>query len=364
MNLLVVMKRFGANKDMVLGNFGRQIRLFEPLAKKHKIDFFCPDYVKKESFEAVKNKIKYIIRPASLLKCISLLKSLNSIVKQEKYDAIVATTDPIIGILCYNISKKYNIPLIYDLQDNFESYGSYKIPFVRRLDRKALKDADAVLAVSKTLKEHISKIRKKPVYVINNGIESDLFKPINKDIARKKLCLPLKSKIIVYMGHLEKLKGGLLLLNAFRIVRKKIPDCYLLISGKIEQGIDISQKNIIFRDFPKREEVVLGINSGDVAVLPNPLNNFTKYCFPYKLIEYMACGVPIVATDIGDVSLALKKYHGSLCMPNDINDLAEKIIMQLGKSRKVDYGEEVKSRKWSALAGKVDKVLSKVIKIR
>ena len=94
MNLLIVMKRFGANKDMVLGNFGRQIRLFEPLAKKHKIDFFCPDYVKKESFEAVKNKIKYIIRPASLLKCISLLKSLNSIVKQEKYDAIVATTDP------------------------------------------------------------------------------------------------------------------------------------------------------------------------------------------------------------------------------------------------------------------------------
>ena len=33
------MKRFGTNKDMVLQNFGRQIRLFEPLAKKHKIDF-------------------------------------------------------------------------------------------------------------------------------------------------------------------------------------------------------------------------------------------------------------------------------------------------------------------------------------
>ena len=54
MKLLVVMKRFGANKDMVLDNFGRQIHLFEPLAKKHKIDFFCPDYTKKESKTIIK----------------------------------------------------------------------------------------------------------------------------------------------------------------------------------------------------------------------------------------------------------------------------------------------------------------------
>ena len=40
MKILVVMKRFGANKDMVMEDFGRQIRLFEKLAKKHEIDFF------------------------------------------------------------------------------------------------------------------------------------------------------------------------------------------------------------------------------------------------------------------------------------------------------------------------------------
>jgi len=42
------MKRFGANKDMVIQDFGRQIRLFENL-KQHKIDFLCPDYTKKEN---------------------------------------------------------------------------------------------------------------------------------------------------------------------------------------------------------------------------------------------------------------------------------------------------------------------------
>ncbi len=360
MKLLVVMKRFGANKDMVLGNFGRQVRLFEPLAKKHKIDFFCPDYTKKESREIVKNNIRYIIRPASLLGYIKLFNSLKTIIKKEMYDAIVATTDPTLGILCYKLSKKYNIPLVYDLQDNFESYGTYKLPFVKRLDRKVLREADAVLTVSGTLKGYISKIRKKPIYVINNGVDLGLFKSIGKNKARKKLSLPKNAKIIVFIGHLEKLKGADLLLGAFKKIREEIPDSYLLISGKIGKGVDIGQKNIIFRDFPKREEVVLGINAADVAVLPNPVNAFTKYCFPYKLLEYMACKAPIVATDIGDVSLVLKKYPGSLCRPNDVNDLAKKIIAQLGENRKVNYGKEVESRKWGALADKIDKVISQL----
>ena len=360
MKILVVMKRFGANKDMVLGNFGRQVRLFEPLAKKHKIDFFCPDYVKKESFEVVKNKIRYIVKPASLLKYISLFNSLKTIIKRGKYDAIVATTDPTLGILCYKLSKKYNIPLVYDLQDNFESYDAYKLPFVKRLDRKVLREADIVLTVSEALKGYISKIRSKPIYVINNGIDLSLFKSIGKNKAREKLSLPKNAKIIVFIGHLEKLKGADLLLGAFKKIREKITDSYLLISGKIEKGVNIRQKNIIFRAFPKREDVVLGINAADVAVLPNPVNAFTKYCFPYKLVEYMACKAPIVATDIGDVSLVLKKYPGSLCRPNDTNDFAEKIMAQLGKNGKVDYGKEVESRKWGALADKVDKILTRV----
>ena len=45
MKILVIMKRFGANKDMVMEDFGRQIRLFENLVKRHKVDFFCPPWL-------------------------------------------------------------------------------------------------------------------------------------------------------------------------------------------------------------------------------------------------------------------------------------------------------------------------------
>jgi len=133
-----------------------------------------------------------------------------------------------------------------------------------------------------------------------------------------------------------------------------------LLSGKVDKSLDMKQKNIIFKEFPKREDVVLGINASDVAILPNPLNNFTRHGFPYKIAEYMACNVPIVATDVGDVSLLLKKYRGSLCKPNNSDDLSKKIISKLKKNKKVDYGNDLKNLSWDVLASKLDKIMENI----
>lgn len=364
MKILVVMKRFGANKDMVMQNFGRQIELFGPLAKRHKIDFLCPDYVKKEEKTIKKKGIKYMVKPVGIFSIIGFLSYFKNLIKKEKYDLIVAATDPSIGMICYIYSKKFKIPFVYELQDNFEMYGTYKIPFVSYYHKKAVRNADVVLAVSESLKKYISSVRNNLIYVIRNGIDLKLFKIIDKNNAREKLKLPLNAKIIVFIGALEKLKGFDVMIKAFNKVRQKYPDTYLLLSGKIDKGIGIRQKNIIFRGFQKRVEVVLGINAADVAILPNPANNFTMYCFPYKLAEYMACGVPIVATDVGDASLMLKNYHGSLCKPNDADDLAKKIIEKFNITKRTDYGKEIKELKWSFLAKKLDSVLMNNLNIK
>ena len=357
MKILVVMKRFGSNKDMVLENFGRQIRLFEQLAEKHRIDFLCPDYVKKESKIVKRNGLRFIIKSAGFFSVIGLLKSLDDLIKKESYDVMVASTDPLIGAVCYRFSKKHNILLVYDLQDNFESYDSYKMPSVPYFHKKAVKEAGIVLAVSETLKKHISSTRKKPTYVINNGIDLELFKTIDKNKSRQKLKLPLNAKIIVFIGALERLKGFDTMAKAFSKVRQKYPNTYLLLSGKVDKDVDINQKNIIFRKFPKREDVVFAINAADAAIIPNPVNEFTKYSFPYKLVEYMACKVPIVATDVGDVHLMLRDYPGSLCKP-DSEDLAEKIMEKLKKYRRVDYSEVLKKLDWNILADKLKKILA------
>jgi len=362
MKILVIMKRFGANKDMVMQDFGRQIRLFEPLAKKHKIDFFCPDYTKKESKIINRKNIRFIITPITIFSTYKFMHSLKRLIKKEKYGIIIATTDPLIGILSYFYSKKFKIPLVYDLQDNFEIYDTYKLPFISYLDKKAVKNADVVLTVSQSLKDYISRFRKKTTYVIQNGIELNPFKKTSKNSARKKLNLPLKSKIIIYVGEISKYKGADIMLQAFEKVRKQTHDTYLLLSGKILNNINIKKPNIIFEELPKREEVVMALNASDIALIPNIENPFSKYCFPYKVLEYMAADLPIVATSIGDVKMLLSRQKNSLCMPGNADDMADKIIANLKAKKKISYKNYLNQFSWENLAGKVDSTITDITK--
>ena len=132
--ILVLMKRFGSNKDMVKENFGREIRLFENIAKKYEIDFVCADFHKKETFSIRKNGINFYVAPASLINPYPLLKLINKNLENKKYDVVIPTTEPVLGIIGYFFAKKYRIPIIYEVQDNYEIYDSYKIPFVKMLD--------------------------------------------------------------------------------------------------------------------------------------------------------------------------------------------------------------------------------------
>lgn len=357
MNILVIMKRFGANKDMVMQNFGRQIRLFEPLAKKNKIDFFCLDYTKHENKDLRINCINYYIRPYSILNHFRLLKNLKNIITQNNYDYIVGSTDPLLGILGYRYAKKFNIKHVYDMQDEYSCYTSYKIPFVKYLDKKAVKDSDIVLTVSESLNRHIKSFRKKPTYTIQNGIDLKAFKRIGKKGARKILKLP-KGKIIICVGEISIFKGVDTLIEAFKEVKKAVPDSYLLLSGKILDNIDVKQDSIIYEEYPKRDDVITALNAADVAVLPNKKNFFSEYCFPYKLAEYMAAGLPIVATDMGDVSIILSKYENSLCIPGDKEDMADKIIKTLKSRKKADYEGIVKGFTWESLSRKIDKIIT------
>jgi glycosyltransferase involved in cell wall biosynthesis len=356
MKILVIMKRFGANKDMVMQSFGRQIRLFEPLSNKHKIDFLCPDYKKRENRNIKNKNINYYIRPYSILKHFKFVKNLKKIIKRNNYDVIVGTTDPLIGILGFSISKKFNIKYIYDMQDHYSAYDTYKLPFVRYLDKKAIKNSDIVLTVSDSLNKYIKKFRKRPTYTIQNGIDLKSFKKISKNKAKKLLKLP-SGKIIAYIGEISKFKGVDILIEAFKEVNKTYPNSYLLLSGKVLDNINVKQRHIIYREYPKRQEVITALNAADVAVLPNPKNIFSKYCFPYKLAEYMAVNLPIVATRLGDSSIILSK--NSLCNPNDKYDMAEKLINTLKEPKRKNYGNLLKNLSWENLSKNINKIITK-----
>ncbi|MDP7115826.1 MAG: glycosyltransferase family 4 protein [Candidatus Woesearchaeota archaeon] len=363
MKILVLTSRYTALRDIIEEDFGRQTRLFEALSKyDNEIHFYCVDYRKKENKDTKLHDMKIMIRPFSPFNPLQLLlfyRQLKKTIKEGGYDLIIGTSDPLWGVFGYYASKSCKIPFLYDLHDNYEVYQSYSIPFMKYLDRHIIKKSYLVTTVSHTLKEYIAKWRKENVFVVQNGVDFNLFKPENKIKAREILKLPKDANVIAYAGSIQKLQGIDILIEAFIKLKNQYPKLLLFLAGRIKsekgKSINMDVEGLIHVDHLDQQGVVNVINAADIAVIPNRMNAFTKYCFPYKCVEYMACNTPIVATNVGDVADMLKAFPNTLCNPDDVEDMTKKISFQLNNPKKSDYRSKIKENTWMSIARDLDK---------
>ena len=361
MKILILTSRYTATRDIIDEDFGRQTRLFTALNKlNNEIDFLCADYRKYQNKNTKLHGINVFIRPFGILHFFGFLDNLNTLLRNKKYDALIATSDPLWGVIGYFAAKKHKTRFIYDLHDNYETYSTYKIPFLSFFERRAIKKAEIVTTVSNTLKNKIKSIRKSNVFVIQNGVDVKLFKPLNKLQCRKSLNLPKDAKIIAYAGSIQRLQGIDILIDAFKELKKSVKNLKLVVAGRFFKGeekyINLNQEGIIYLKSLNQDKVPELINAADVVVVPNLENAFTKYCFPYKVVEYMACNMPIVATNVGDVGILLRKHKGVLCRPNDKKDMMDKIKGQLNK-KNISYRKDALKNSWDNIAENLNKIL-------
>ena len=366
MKILVLTSRYTAGRDIISEDFGRQVRLFEALAKYgHEISFFCADYKKFEKKNTELHGIDVRIRPFSIKHIRSFILEFKKTLKSEKWGFVISSSDPLWGVICHRYAKKYKIKFVYDLQDNYEVYASYKFPFFPVLEKRTIQKADIITTVSHALKEKIKPIRKNDVYVIQNGVDVENFKPMGMKYCRKELKLPLNKKIVLYTGSLQRRQGIGVLLEAFKKIKKIENGSMLVIAGRFveneEKFFDFNQQGVDYLGSLSQDKIVKLINSADITVVPNIVDDFTKYCFPYKILEYAACQRPIVCTDVGDATKIVKDCKGSICQTNDPEDMADKILLKLRENKKkVNY--KLSRNTWDYTAGLLDNVIKKYSK--
>ena len=364
MKILVFTSRYTASRDIIDEDFGRQVRLFEQLAKLgHKIDFFCADYKKFENRNLELHHLRIFIRPFRPSRLFSFLLELGKMIRNGNYDLIIATSDPLWGIIGYFAAKKYKIRFVYDIQDNYTIYKSYKMPFFGLLERYATKNSDLVMCASNILENNVRKARKKKTIVIPNGVDTKIFRPLGKSDSRKKLKLPADAKIISYIGSVQRIQGVGILIKAFEELREEIKKINLLIAGRIgtvvKENFDLGKDGIIYLGSLPQDKVAYAINASDVLVIPYPKNKFTEVMFaPYKIVEFMACNKPIVVTDAGEMHKHIMDRK-MIAKAGDTEDLKEKIKYAL-KLRKVDSRKAAMEFEWENLARKLDKAIKEM----
>jgi glycosyltransferase involved in cell wall biosynthesis len=256
-----------------------------------------------------------------------------------------------------------------------EILGNLKVNLRKYKEISMWKRSDSIIAVTSGIKQHLVKfqIDESKINVIENGANTDLFKPIDKSIARDKVSLDQKYKYVCFVGNLAPWQGVEFLIKASPLILKEYTDIRFLIVGdgimkkewmQIAEDLGISDKFIFTGSVPY-EMTHVYINASDVCVVPKkPLKSGYS---PLKLYEYMACGRPIIATRTDGFELLEEMNAGILINPENPVDFANSILTLLDNPELMtNMGSNgrkyiVENHSWDSVARKVLQVCNKVI---
>jgi len=362
MRILVLTKRQYMSKDLLDDRFGRFREIPLALAQKgHSVNGLCLSYAKRDENFIKDGPVCWQSINASILKAPGLVKFYFEASKlASRADCMWACSDSIYGIIGYGLSKKYHIPIVFDLYDNFEFFFLASLPLVKQLYRYVVKKCDAVTCVSRPLARLVNTYgRHRQPIVLENAIRKDLFLPLDKEKCRKKLNLPPNVRLVGTAGALSKNRGIKILFEAFDKIKNNYPDLHLAVAGprneKVPRGPRIHDLGAL-----PLEKVPTFLNALDIGIVCNLENRFGKYCFPQKTREIMACNIPIIAAKVGSMQELLADKPEWLYEPGDSGALAKAIEYRLVNC---DTDYEVPPS-WYDLADTLEGVMQKITKLK
>ena len=252
-------------------------------------------------------------------------KALEDLIKKEDIDIIHGHYLFPAGAAAVEVGNKHNIKTYVTAHgsDMFELYKSK--PFMRPTIKKVLKNADGIFAVSKALRQEIiatgvSGIAEK-TKLSWNSVDITKFSLKDDDSFKKEFGL-FDKPIVLFVGNLIKRKNVGALLEAKKIAKS---DYYLVIVGdgplskKLRKKVeDENIPDVIFTG--SRTDVENIIPNCDFLVLPS----FSE-SFGLVLIEALACGKPVIGSDVGGISEIINEDVGLLVNPNDISLISNSI---------------------------------------
>lgn len=224
----------------------------------------------------------------------------------------------------------------------------------RRLMLSALARADRIFAVADSLKRHVAGLGADPrkIEVVGNGVDTDKFQRMTKAEARRKLGLPEHARVLITVGGLVPRKGFHRVIACLPALLREFPDLqYLIVGGASPEGNNERELRALVDELRLADSVhFLGsiapdelkwpLSAADVFVLSTSNEGWANV-----LLEAMACGLPVVATDVGGNREVISDSSIGVIVPFDDHDalvdaLNEALERRWDHSRIVNYARD------------------------
>jgi teichuronic acid biosynthesis glycosyltransferase TuaC len=288
---------------------------------------------------------------------LSALPTVRRLSQDTRFDAIDAHFIYPEGVAAALLGRVFRVPVLLTLRGLLPLL----IPYALRRPqlRWALTRGARLIAVSASLRDSAVGfgVPRERVRVIENGIDADLFRPLDRREARRRLGLPEDAPLLVSVGTLSERKGFHLVIEALR----SLPGMnYAIVGGAGAEGAQEDElrrlaerlgvaDRVLFAGPQKREDLAAWYSAADLSVLASAHEG----C-PNVVLESLACGTPVVATPVGDIPRLLDDPQVGRIVTREVSALTEAIAEALAQPW--DRGlirARIAERTWQAVGREV-----------
>ena len=206
--------------------------------------------------------------------------------------------------------------------------------FLLWCERKTYRLADTVISTNETYRRFALErggVAPERVYVVRSSPDPDRIHPVEPDESLR----GGRPYLVAYLGTMGPQDGVDLFVRAARTVLERMPGGvrFVAMGGgnqlealrQLALDLGLSDEDIQFTGRIPDAEVRTVLSTADVAVSPDPANDFNEYCTMNKTLEYMAVGVPVVAFDLEETRVSAADA-ATYATPNDPTELARHVL--------------------------------------
>ncbi len=338
------------NLSSALRNLGNEVQILTGGHPKAKEDKMVTRLGRRISFYANKSAVNCTFSP-------TLFSKVRNFIRNNSFD-IIHTHGPFapnLPFLALVYSNATNIATFHTAFSGFNYYKLSKFLFTP-ISRKI---KGSICVSQKAFDEIYPHFPQGNYEIIPNGVDTKRFNPRGA-----KLKGFSDKRMILFLGRLDPRKGLRVLLNAFPLIKEKIPDAILVVAGKGSPPTDIPEtlrKSIVFKGMIPPEMVPLYYRSADLYCSPALFGE----TFGIVLLEAMSSGTPVIASDIDGYREVIPDKE-MLFEKGNPKSLADKAISLLKDNSKLQKNrksglETAKKYDWSNIAIKTENFYKSVL---
>lgn len=289
------------------------------------------------------------------------------------------------GIAANTMKQKLNIPYVHmfhtlGLMKNRIARTSAEMEGMYRINGEldVMKTADCIITATPAERSQIEYLYKtsiNTIKVIPPGVDTGHFYPIPPDEAKEAIEIPTDHRMLLFVGRIERLKGIETLIKAIAILYdsgflKECPHYLTIIGGnpddthedlnsEMHRLKDLSKEYniedlIIFLGKRSQDSLPYYYSAAEVVIMPSHYESFGMVA-----LEAMACGTPVIASQVGGLAYLVKDGETGMVVPNDdpqaLADSLKKVLCRKGIRNELsaNAARYAKEYDWEIIASQV-----------